>query len=939
VPQTPEQQARQLIDEQLQQTGWQVQDYAGMNLFANPGVAVREFPLRTGNADYLLLVNGKAVGAVEAKKMGTTLSGVHHQSMKYGDGLPDLPKAWRKPLPFLYESTGVETQFTNGMDPQPRNRRVFTFHRPEILTEWISSPVATGALREVPEGYQVASTPSTLRSRLRALPPLMPTGLWPVQVEAIRNLEASLAADQPRALIQMATGSGKTFMAVNTIYRLIKFGEARRVLVLVDRRNLGKQALNEFQQFVTPDDGRKFTELYNVHHLTSNTLDAVSRVWITTIQRLYSMLSGEPDFDPALEEPSMDELASAFGSQPRTVSYNPSLPVEFFDIIFIDECHRSIYNLWRQVLEYFDAYLIGLTATPSKLTLGFFNQNLVMEYSRQRAVADGINVDGSVYRIRTHITEQGSTVEAGYCVGRRDRLTRAERWEQLDDDFGYAAEQLDTQVVAESQLRTIVRAFRDRLFTDIFPGRREVPKTLIFAKDDSHAEDIVRIVREEFGQGNDFCQKITYKVTGVSSDDLIRTFRNHYYPRIAVTVDMIATGTDIKPVEIVFFMRLVKSPGRFEQMLGRGTRIINPTDLQVVTPSAQVKDRFVIVDAVGVVELPKVETHSLDRQPSLSFKKLLDNIALGADDEDTLLTLAGRLVRIARKLSEQDAAEIVAASGGLPLQTLVNQLLDAVDPDRQLEAAQAATGLDTPAPAQVEQAAQHLREAAAHHLAANPKLRQVLLELRARQEQVMDRVSLDSLLEAEYSPQATEQARSTIESFRQFIETHRDELAALQIILNQPQRRQRLLLEDIRQLAGAITRYQPAWTTQALWNAYLQLDRDRVHGARAERVLTDLISLVRCVVQLEDELVPYPERVQQRYQDWLAAQAAAGRQFTPEQRRWLERIAETVGVNLACTREDVDSIFFDEGGIVAARRLFGADLPALLDELGQELVR
>ena len=917
---SPEQQARIKIDRQLEAAGWQVQDREDMNLHAGRGVAMREFHLKTGFADYLLCVDGKAIGAVEAKKVGTTLSGVHHQSQKYSVGLPDLPQAWHRPLPFLYESTGVETCFTNGLDPDPRSRRVFCFHRPETLADW-------------------ASQSDTLRRRLRHMPPLITEGLWPPQIEAITNLERSLAADRPRALIQMATGSGKTFAAVTAAYRLIKFANARRVLFLVDRGNLGRQALGEFQGYVTPDDGRKFNELYNVQHLTTNYFDDVSRVCITTIQRLYSVLKGEEEgLDPDLEERSMDELAGVFGRDTKTVVYNADVPPEYFDHIFIDECHRSIYNLWRGVVEYFDAYLTGLTATPSKQTFGFFNQNLVMEYPRQRAVADGINVDGSVYRIRTRITEEGSTIQSGLVVEKRDRLTRAQRWDQLDEDLAYAPKQLDSDVVSESQIRTVVRAFKERLFSEIFPGREEVPKTIIFAKDDSHAEDIVRIVREEFGRGNEFCQKITYKVAGIKPDYLIAEFRNYYYPRIAVTVDMIATGTDIKPVEALLFMRLVKSANLFEQMLGRGTRIIHPTDLRAVTPDAQVKDRFVIIDAVGVVEHPKVDVQTLDRKPSLSFPKLLDRLALGAADEDTLSTLAGRLARLARNASQRDDYDLAVVSGGQTLRDLANTLLDAVDPDQQYGAAQAETGSDSPTEAQIQAAAEGLMKQAAMIFAANPELRQALKDIQRRSEQVIDDVSIDEVRAAGFDEDASAEARGTVESFRQFIEDNNDEITALQLIFSQPQRQQRLTLAHVKALAEEITRYRPTWTTETLWSAYAQLERDKVRGAKAQRALTDLISLVRCVVQLEDELVPYPNLVLHRYEEWLAAQEAAGREFTPEQRQWLDRIAEAVGLNLAFTQEDFQDYFFDEGGLLAARRLFGAALPGLLDELNEVLV-
>jgi type I restriction enzyme, R subunit len=340
------------------------------------------------------------------------------------------------------------------------------------------------------------------------------------------------------------------------------------------------------------------------------------------------------------------------------VEYNPALPVETFDVIIVDECHRSIYNLWRQVLEYFDAFLIGLTATPSKETFGYFQQNLVMEYTHEETVADGVNVNYDVYRIRTDITERGSKVEAGFFVDKRHRQTRKVRWEKLEDELDYAAAQLDRDVVAPDQIRTVVRTFRDKLFTEIFPGRKDVPKTLIYAKDDSHADDIVEIVRQEFGRGNEFCQKITYKTTGVKTEDLIASFRNSYHPRIAVTVDMIATGTDIKPLEIVLFMRSVKSRTFFEQMKGRGVRVIPDTEFQAVTPDAKSKTHFVIVDAVGVCERDKTDSRPLERRRHVPFDKLMEVVAYGNRQEGVLTSLSGRLARLERQLEDKEKAEL-----------------------------------------------------------------------------------------------------------------------------------------------------------------------------------------------------------------------------------------------------------------------------------------
>ena len=939
---TPEQEAREKIDALLEAAGGAVQSREQANLSASPGVAVAEFPLDTGFADYLLFVDRRPIGVVEAKSAGMTLSGVETQTAKYSDGLsrPLQARAWRDPLPFLYQSTGVETFFTNEQNPNPRSRRVFAFHRPETLAEWARPGPAlmdSGPLHVGEERPTYGEGPPTLRARLRHMPPLNAEGLWSAQVEAIEGLEESLAEDHPRALVQMATGSGKTTMAVSAIYRLIKHARARRVLFMVDRTNLGIQAHNAFQQYVTPDDGRKFTELYNVQHLQSNALDRVSKVCITTVQRLYSMLRGEADFDAGLEHRPLGTMLELLGDQVRQVAYSDYMPIEYFDFIFIDECHRSIYNVWRQVLEYFDAYLIGLTATPAKQTLGFFNGNLVMEYPRERAVADGINVDGWVYRIRTEISEQGSHVEAGEWVGKRDRKTREQRWERLDEDLDYQASQLDRSVVTPDQIRTVIRAFRDKLFTEIFPDREEVPKTLVFAKDDNHAEMIVRIVREEFGKGNDFCRKITYR-SERDPDELIAEFRNSYSPRIAVSVDMIATGTDVKPIEVLLFMRRVQSATYFEQMIGRGTRIISETDLQAVTPGAHRKTHFVIVDAVGVVEHPKVEVGTMDRRRSIAFDKLLEKVAFRLADEDDLSSLAVRLARLEAELTDDERTAMLAASGGRTPREMAHSILDALDPDHVEARAEKMAGDAPVTPEQVDVARDELIEEAIEPF-DNPELRNLLMNVKRRTEQTIDVVSQDEVIESGYSEEDTERARQMVDSFRGFLEENRDEITALQILFDQPYGQRELTFEQIKALAERIEQPPNAWTTEALWRAYARLERGKVRGVGGKRVLTDLVSLVRHAVELEDELVPYPGLVQQRYEDWLAAQGAEGRAFTEEQRWWLDEIAESIGVNLGVRADDFRyGELFKRGGWPAARRVFGEGLAELVAELNERLV-
>ena len=872
---SPEDKARENIDRLLTQAGWAVRDQSDANILAYRGLAIRNFTLKPGHgfADYLLYVDGRAAGVIEAKKEGVTLTGVETQSERYTKGLPDGLPAWSRPLPFSYESTGVETRFTNGLDPEPRSRPVFSFHKPETLAEWLEiGPQLQAADRATDYGKRTG----TFLSRMQQMPPLI-DDLWPPKPRAIMSLEQSLRENRPRSLVQMATGSGKTLLAIVLSYRLLKFAGARRVLFLVDRGNLGRQTLKEFQQYVSPYNNFKFSEEYIVQRLTSNTLDTTARVCISTIQRLYSMLKGK-DLAEEDEEESVEGLEKVF-KEVEPIEYNPAIPIETFDIIVTDECHRSIYHLWRQVLEYFDAHIIGLTATPNKQTFGFFNQNLVMEYGHEQAVADGVNVNYDVYRIKTEITEGGSKVDAGYYVDKRDRATRAVRWEQLDEELEYDANQLDRDVVTPDQIRTVVRTYRDKLFTEIFPGRTEVPKTLIFAKDDSHAEDIVKIVREEFGKGNDFAQKITYRTTGKKPEDIIAEFRNSYFPRIAVTVDMIATGTDIKPLEVVLFMRSVKSRSFFEQMKGRGVRVIKEDDLRSVTPDAKAKDHYVIVDAVGVCERDKTDSRPMDQRKSIPFDKLLQAVALGNTEPEVISSIAVRLARMNKTLEDDDKAEIEKKSGGKSLATLTNALVNSLDADRHVEQAKKDNNTDQPTNEQVQQAAAKLIQEAVKPL-YDPALRNLLIELKKRDEQTIDNVSQDKVIEAAFSADALERAKGIVQSFEKFIQDHKDEITALQILYNRPYK-QPLRFEDIKELANTIQKPPHLWTESQLWQAYAALDKSKVKGTTAKRILTDLVSLVRFAIHQDNELVPFPERVNANFKSWLAQQEAPVKKFTP----------------------------------------------------------
>jgi type I restriction enzyme R subunit len=924
---TPEAAARQQIDQKLRQAGWVVQDLKALNPSAGMGVAVREYPTDTGPADYVLFVNRNAVGVIEAKKdaAGENLTDVEHQTERYAAaGLK-----WRKeqtPLRFLFEATGQIIRFTDNADPVPRSREVFHFFRPETLAAW-------------------AAQPDTLRVRLGTRMPALPgANLRDCQVSAVTGLEKSLAQNKPRALIHMATGAGKTFTAITAVYRLLKFGQARRILFLVDTRNLGKQAHQEFAAYTPPDDARKFTELYNVQRLASSTIDPHSQVCISTIQRMYSILSGEP-IDESAEDVSLNEIRQAAGQQ-KLVRYNPAVPVESFDFIVIDECHRSIYNLWKQVLDYFDAFLIGLTATPDKRTFGFFSENIVAEYSYEQSVADGVNVGYDVYEIVTEVTQRGAEVKAREWVDHRDRATRKKRWAETEENVDYTGRELDRSVVNPSQIRQVIQAMKTAVETKIFPARKETPKTLIFAKTDSHADDIINILREVYGQGNAFCKKVTYRAEE-DPDSVLASFRNDYHPRIAVTVDMIATGTDVKPLEVLLFMRDVRSRGYYEQMKGRGVRSLDADGLRRVSNSAEgAKSRFVLIDAVGVEKSLKTESRPLEKKPGVPLKDLLVGVAIGSRDDDTVLSLASRLVRLDKQLDDKAKARIQAAAAGVPLGELGKALIAAVDPDAIVQAALAeasAKGItrseDTLRPEEIE-AARAQRVAAACAPFDKPELRDAIENARREREQLIDHINLDTVVVSDFSEQADAQARAVTQGFAEYLQRHRDEIAALGFFYEQPYRRRALTFDMIDELHEHLARPPLMLTTERLWNAYARVKASQVKGADRRRQLTDLVSLVRFALGLDGELKPFADEVDKRFQTWIFRHnAQRGTAFTPEQTEWLRLMKDHIASSCSIGRDDFDlAELADKGGLQRAWGLFGKELDTLMDEMNRELV-
>ena len=711
----------------------------------------------------------------------------------------------------------------------------------------------------------------------------------------------------------------------------------------MDTKNLGEQAEQEFMSYLPNDDNRKFTELYGVTRLKSSFIPNDSQVYISTIQRMYSILKGT-ELDESAEEENPNE--TSFTKDPMPVVYNERISIEYFDFIVIDECHRSIYNLWKQVLDYFDAFQIGLTATPDNRTFGYFNQNVVSDYGYEKAVIDGVLVPYNVFTIETKITKDGAKIGLGEKVDKRERLTRRKFWESVDEDIEYAGKQLDKDIVNPSQIRTIIRATKESLpqiFTDRFDeqGNFEVPKTLIFAKTDSHAEDIIEIVREEFGEENKFCKKITYR-SDEDPKSVLSQFRNDYYPRIAVTVDMIATGTDIRPLEVLLFMRDVKSRSYYEQMKGRGTRTCSLEQLKATgTPSAKyTKDHFVIIDAIGVEQSQKTDSRPLEKAPGLSLKEVLNNVAMGNNSEEILTTLANRLLRLDKQINETEKETLSQKAQGRNIQQIVKKLLNAHDPDVK-ENIEREVRRDNPdaSPHDIEkQVAKKQQEVIddAVNVFDDPGLREYIVDVRRKYDQVIDVVNIDEVQYAGWVKDRQAEAEQIITNFKDWIEQQRDEITALQLFYAQPYRRRDLTYAMIKELYDALMMQQPPMAPHHIWQAYTQLEK--ADGSPKNELIA-MVSLVRRVAGLDDKLTSYDKTADRKFQQWIFEKnAGQHKRFTEEQVSWLRMMKDYIAASFHIDRDDFELTPFNEqGGIGKMWQLFGTETDEIINELNEVL--
>lgn len=861
---TPEEKARQKIDQWFAEAGWDVinrEEYsAGMT-----AVAIREGLLQ-GNkeADYFLFLNGKAVGVLEAKRaeMDVTAQCVSEQAENYARSVPSCYPAISKPLPIVMKSNGKELYMRDMRDPDSQYVPLFRMPTPKKIVSLLD-----------------------IKDPFAALPGVAMKGLRECQFEAITNLEASFRIGHKKALMILATGAGKTYTACMAAYRMLAHVGMKRVLFLVDRNNLGKQAEGEFGTFRLTQNGDAFNTIYGVSRLTNNEIPSDSNVIISTIQRLFAFLKGEPILDDS------DEESTAGGPAEVTMPDNPKLPHDYFDMIIIDECHRSIYGNWKKVLDYFDtARLVGLTATPVPETLAFFNNNVVVNYTLEQSILDGVNVGHRVYSIKTEATTNGGAIRKGDKLRKETRYTGKVEVIENKETSTYTKEELNRSIINPAQIKLVLETFRDSIYTDMFterePNMDYIPKTLIFALNEAHATNIVKIAKEVFGREDDkFVQKITYSCG--DSNKLIKDFRNDKDFRIAVTCTLVATGTDVKPLEVVMFMRDVSSLPLYIQMKGRGVRTIGDEALRNVTPNADTKDCFYLVDCVGIVESAKgIPAHDDEPDQRISLKKLLEDISHGYIPDEYLNRLAGVLARLHNKADEEQRNEFILRSHGTNMRDLAARIYKA------LENQELPPFIDVNQP-DIE------RKELVSPLSMNPKAREWLLILAAGFVKTLQ-PGEDNLISKGFS---VEDASATTQAFEEYCRAHADEIEALRIIYNNEGVPITFnMLQDLkRRMEQANSGFRPG----ALWNSYavLQPDKVRRYANSSEReAITNIIQLVRFAFRQIERLESVAGTARQYFNLWMGQ---TQRGLTPKQREIISQVVDYIASNGSCSIDDI----------------------------------
>lgn len=866
---TPEQKSRKMIDQMLLSAGWDICDRSHYTPLSS-AVAIEEGLLK-GNleADYLLFIDGRAVGVLEVKRRETPLGDkVYQQALNYTHMVPSWVPAFITPLPLIYLSNGDTLLFKDTRtDDDPAELKCM--HTPKEIARMLNLP------------GEFAGLPA-LRKQFGKLE------LRDCQVEAIRNLELSFRQGERRALINIATGAGKTYTACLAAYRMLNYTRMKRILFLVDRNNLGEQAEGEFGRFRFTENGETFSNIFSVERIRSKQMPDAS-VTISTIQRLFSMLTGKGEVDDLDEESDFSDADTPDVELPEEQML---LPHDYFDLIIVDECHRSIYSSWRRVLEYFDtARIVGLTATPVPQTLAFFNMNRVVDYTLEKSIADGVNVAHRTYRIGTKATQGGGVIHKGDTTTTQHRYDDSEEVTLVAEDTHYEARHLNRDIVNPKQIRTILEEYKRVIYTQLYPEREPdmnyIPKTLIFAQDEAHAERIVQIAKNVFNRPEDdntFVQKITYSIE--SPRKRIQQFRADRNFRIAVTVTLVATGTDVKPLEVVMFMRDVESQTLFVQMKGRGCRKIDDNSLRNATPNADTKDCFFLIDCVGVTEHgysipgPTIE----GGKGPMSLEKLLERITLDNVSDDMLYDLAGRLSRINNhRATEQQRVEFTALAGR-SMYDIANDIYTHLE--------------ELPPYLSVNDPNTERRHLVAP-LANNPDARERLLFIACGSITILQ-PGEDEVIQSEFSH---EEANRTTEAFEQYVRDHRDDIEALRIIYNNDGTP--LRYDALKDLENCLKMANYRFATAALWKTYSLIYPDEVTLPREKEkleALTNIIQLVRFALRQQTKLVPFSQTSLQRFELWCGHR---NNEKTRQQHDVLLKILDYICTNGFCTIDDL----------------------------------
>lgn len=882
---TPEEKARCKIDNMFKEAGWDVVDRMNYNPYIS-AVAIEEGLLK-GNleADYLLFLEGKAVGVLEAKREERKLSDiVAEQAENYTHKLQDWYQTWQNPLPLIYLSNGKELMY-----------KCVGINDEYIPISHIHSPKEIARMLKLP-------------SYFAGLPVIPKKGLRSCQYDAIYQLEKSFRDGKNKALMVLATGAGKTYTACTAAYRLLSYTPAKRILFLVDRNNLGVQAEGEFSSYKLTETGDTFNSIFVTERLRSKEIPDAN-VIISTIQRLFAAITGK-DIEDSDDDESIDFDSEDSGKEIE-LGDNLKLSPDFFDAIIVDECHRSIYGKWKKVLDYFStAKIIGLTATPTPETLAFFNGNQVVNYTLEKSIADGVNVDYRVFRIQTKVSENGLVVKSGDDYIEHSNYNNLEIKKIINEDEEFKKEQLNRAIIDLSQIKVVLEEFKESIYTQLFPNRdadfNYIPKTLIFAQSDKHADCILQVIKEVFpDQCENFAKKITYSAG--NSNELIRQFRNDKDFRIAVTVTLVATGTDVKPLEVVMFLRDVNSETLYIQMKGRGARTIGDEQLRNVTPNADTKDCFFLIDAVGVTEHEKIIPEPIEGpKPKIKhLKELLEEITHGSIKDEYLKTLAGKISRINKKATEEQKNKFYEFAK-IEMKQLALNFYSALEN----HVLPPFTDIND---ANIE------RKQLVSNLTEHPQAREYLLKLNAGFLKILT-AGEDTLINKGFSK---EEATEITSKFEEYINENKDKLEALRIIYNDV--REALTYDLLKDLEEKLLERSPKFKIGTLWNSYSILKPEKVskfNTKEQREALTNLISLVRHAFDNSTDLHTFISGISRNFELWCG-QKQRIHALTETQRKIALEIANYIASNGALTLKDMQKDVTNMQLLAQSKKAFG----------------